>query len=131
MKTYNGITKEDFLVKIQEEYIPELWGYKGDLYKPYLCKNTIGDGELLIRIIPLSTRPLKWFILIDSSTNFDDDNYDIEDILEIIEEECGRWCWEEYENNENFDPQILYPQILWDGGSYSKIVNFKTGEFFN
>lgn len=125
-------TKAEWLAQETAPRIVSLWGDSTPNFTPYLCKTTLGDGELLIYFGTLNQRPLYWLVLIDSNTDFED--FDIEEVITLIEEECGSVDDDDTDDDgepleENPMDRVEYPQIYTDGGHhYGKIVNFKTGE---
>jgi len=53
---------------------------------PVIPCGQIGDGLQIISLTPLGTRPNYYIVRIDSKTDVDDDDFDTEEILELIEE---------------------------------------------
>jgi hypothetical protein len=85
-----------------------LWGQK-HMIKPVFIKQALGNGDKLVAITPLNTRPNYYLIRVDSSwsvRNSDDSNIcdHIDEISEAIEEECGR----KYETDDD-DEEIVMP----------------------
>lgn len=123
MKVCKTKSEFDELIKEHTEpRIPVLWGDKHEEYIPYLCNEEIGDGKQLMYVQPLSYRPYNWLILVDSKTDFSSDDFDIEDILEVVEEECGTWSFmdEDYDDNKNY-----YPRINWNGGCFGILAKLE------
>ncbi len=125
----DGLSLEEWISKETAPRIPSLWGQKYPEYCPYLCETVIGDGLQLVYLGTINNRPYHWLILIDSKTDVSSDDFDFEDILQPIEEECGSCeddsCERCQENGEEFE----YPNnISWSGGHWGMVVNFGTGE---
>lgn len=138
MALINGLTKEQILSNIQRETESSLWGEEVK-FKPYLLKQTFGDGEQLIYFSTLDDRPYFWYVLVDSHIDVDD--LDEEELYQAIEEECGGFdrdyaithvchnaCIEcdhckDYEDSE-------YPAISNDSSPHwGFMCNFRTGEY--
>jgi len=98
----------------------EMWGDKITI-KPVIAKQQIGDGKQLIYVGTIDQRPNYWLIRIDSNTDVYSSDFDIEPILEILEEEFGRAD----ENDETIFDDIneIYPMVLWSGGHYGSLFN--------
>jgi hypothetical protein len=67
------------------------WG-SNETITPILLSKTYGDGELVIAMVPLNTRPNYYVIRIDSKTDLNSDEwYDqLDGIYNDIEDEYGR-----------------------------------------
>mgnify|MGYP006973006014 FL=1 len=125
-----GLSLEQWIAKETAPRTPSLWGQKYPEYSPYLCKNVIGDGLQLVYLGTINNRPYHWLILIDSKTDVSSDDFDFEDILQPIEEECGS-CEgiDECESCQENGEECEYPNnISWGGGHWGMIVNFGTSE---
>ena len=124
-----GLSYDEWIAKERVPRKPSLWGQEYPEYSPYLCKTIIGDGLQLVYLGTIDNRPYHWLIRIDSKTNVSDDDFNFEDILLPIEEECGTCegideCDTCRENGEECE----YPHnISWSGGHFGMIVNFGTG----
>lgn len=95
-----------------------LWG-KYRVFTPYVLKKKFGDGLQVIFFGTIDDRPLWWCVRIDSKTDIDND-FDYEEILCAIEEECGR------PDEEEIEKGYRYPMINWAGGHWGLIKNFGT-----
>ena len=125
-----GLSFDEWIAKETAPRTPSLWGEKYPEYSPYLCENVIGDGLQLVYLGTINNRPYHWLILIDSKTNVSDDDFNFEDILQPIEEECGS-CEgiDECESCQENEEECEYPHnISWGGGHWGMVVNFGTGE---
>lgn len=120
MALINGLTKEQILSNIQRETEASLWG-EDVKFKPYLLKQTFGDGEQLIYFSTLDDRPYFWYVLVDSHIDIDVDDLDEEEIYQAIEEECG--SYDDYEDDH-------YSSISSDSSPHwGFMCNFRTGEY--
>lgn len=125
-----GLSLEEWITKETATRTPSLWGQKYPEYCPYLCDTIIGDGLQLVYLGTINNRPYHWLILIDSKTDVSSDDFDFEDILQPIEEECGS-CEgvDECESCQENGEECEYPNnISWSGGHWGMVVNFGTGE---
>lgn len=139
----DGLTIEQWVKNETQEVTKELWGDE-TTFTPVICETEIGDGLQLIYVGTTGQRPYHWLIRIDSKTDLNSNDFDIEEILEPLEEEFG--SQEDYMSEEEFNAMIdepesdfdnyedwlrcryNYPCIGWDGGHYGLIVNMVTGE---
>jgi len=107
-----------------EEEIKEcevsLWGDKMT-FTPVLATSKLGDGKKLVALISLDQRPQYWLIRIDSNMSVDDDDFNIEKIIDIIEEEFGNINEEEFYGNSDINTPEFYPRIYWGGGNCEEI----------
>lgn len=134
---------------VEKETAPQSVRHWGDpiTFSPVICGKIIGDGLQLVYIGSIDQRPYYWLIRIDSKMDINDDDFDIETLLEPIEDECGRgdqWVSEadfyaekakgndDYEGHETYEDwhehNYTYPVIRWDGGHWGLIVNMVTGK---
>lgn len=128
----------DMLKAVRRETQPyenSLWGTSYvdvDKLTPYME----GDGLQLVRVVTLSSRPFGYLVRIDSSHNVDADDFDMEIMLQNIEEYYGDMNdYEEmeidgksvYVFNEDIDDDgnVLEDAYIredepfcWDGGSW-------------
>ena len=95
-----------------------LWGDKVT-FTPEIASEIIGDGKQLLQIWALGQRPHYWLIRIDSETNIETDDFDIESCVGILEEEFGLISEEDI--NSDKTNEELYPQIYWDGGVWESV----------
>jgi len=79
----------------------------------------------VVGIQAIGSRPLRWYVCIDSNTNISDD-FDYEKLIIIIENECGRYPDSEDIEKPDFeyDDISAYPAIDWDGGNWWTDANF-------
>lgn len=133
-----------------QRYKNSLWGTSyvdADKLTPYME----GDGLQLVRVVTLSSRPFGYLVRIDSTHNVKADDFDIEIMLDRIEEHYGCSDYDDYEemdvngksvyvHNEDIDDDgniIEGADILedlpfcWDGGSWhtlalTKVDHLKT-----
>lgn len=85
-----------------------LWGEPIKDFVPYLCKTKLGDGKQLIYFGVNAQRPKYWLVLIDSKADFNE--WDVEEVVELIEEECGRVSGD--------DTDAEYPGINYEGSCH-------------
>lgn len=120
-------------------------------FKPAISSRIAGDGLQLIYVGTMEQRPYYWLMLIDSKTDLDDSNFDVEEYVESLESEFGRHpdCILDrkefyealkddsyeysdihyYENYRDYKNACKYPAIYACGGyHYGTVVNFGTGE---
>lgn len=129
----------DMLKAVRREIRPyknSLWGTSyvdADKLTPYME----GNGLQLVRVVTLSSRPFGYLVRIDSSHNVNADDFDMEIMLQNIEEYYG--CGDDYEEMEidgksvyvynddiDKDGNILEDAYIredmpfyWDGGSWN------------
>lgn len=140
-----NIVKQDIILKAvrreTQRYKNSLWGTSyvdADKLTPYME----GDGLQLVRVITLSSRPFGYLVRIDSTHNINADDFDIEIMLEKIEEHYGSSDDDDYEEmevngkyvyvlNEDIDDdgniiEGAYiredPPFCWDGGSWHTLA---------
>jgi len=77
---------QEFLKKECKPYYGSLWGQKR-FVKPALIAEIQGDGLQIVRLTPLATRPQYYILRIDSKTDLESQDFNIEDLLVPIEEE--------------------------------------------
>jgi uncharacterized phage protein (TIGR01671 family) len=142
-------TKEQWVEALTQETTQKLWG-EPTTFTPVICTEKVGDGEQLIFVESLDMRPMHWLIFIDSKSDLSD--IDIEDFLQPLEECFGRHPYDnnlEFRNKDEFDAYLKnnkswecnydtyeeylsaceYPSVLWQGGKWGMIANFRTGEY--
>jgi len=121
----NGLTQEEYLTKETSLQKGKFWAVEYE-FTPYLCETIIGYGKQLIYLGTLNQRPYYWLIMIDSNTDLSLENFDYEDILQLIEEECGHFRYDDKDYNED---DCKYPMICCeDGIHWGMVVNFITGK---
>jgi hypothetical protein len=111
---------DEFLKKETSFKNVNFWGVEYS-FSPYLCKDKLGDGLQLISVIPLDFRPRYWLVLIDSKTDVESELFAIDEILELIEDECDRAFEYDRKTGELFNE---YPAFNWEGGSWGHIATF-------
>lgn len=114
--------------------------------EPVISETILGDGLQLAYISTIDQRPHYWLIRIDSKTDLSSDDFNIEDLLEILEDEFGRHpgcaidkedfdqhkmdktegfgCLEDYDDYEEYESACEYPAVWWGGGFWGTVVNF-------
>ena len=115
-------------------------------FSPVICDIILGDGLQLIYFGTIDQRPYHWLIRIDSETDIESDDFDIEMLLQPLEECFGRHPdnyydkeefeeaknndreLESYDNFEEYDSACQYPAVLYSGGHWGLVVNMVTGE---
>lgn len=108
---------KEFLKKESKPRFVSFWGKK-TLVKPYLCNTIMGDGLQLIYLGTIDQRPQYWLIRIDSNTDVKADRFDIEPVIELIEDECGRFNFQDKYYDEKKDK---FPLICWAGGHWGTV----------
>ena len=108
----------DLKAHITRRQWARLWGQKS-MIRPVFIETALGNGDQLVAIVPLNTRPNYYLIRVDSKwslRNTDDGDclYEhIEEIEEAIEDECGR----KYETNDDGDEvEMPWPALDCDSG---------------
>ncbi len=96
-----------------------LWGDKLT-FTPVLASLKLGNAKKLVALISLDQRPQYWLIRIDSNMSIDD-HFDIEKLVDIIEEEFGNINEEEFYENLDIATPEFYPRIYWSGGNCEEI----------
>lgn len=85
------ITKKQ-IANLERKQAAYLWGQK-HFVRPVFIRAALGDGNILLAVTPLNTRPNHYFIRVDSKWLTKDDTetiYDhLDEIYEAIEEQCG------------------------------------------
>lgn len=123
----------------------EFWGTIHEI-EPVIHSEIFGDGKQLAYLGTIDQRPNYWLIRIDSSIDVNSDEFDFEEhLLQPLEDEFGRHPGfivdkdefdemkknspiqvSEYEDFEDYKEICEYPRILWGGGHFGSLVNFKT-----
>lgn len=101
VKDYKNI--EEAIREETKEQEVSLWGQKLK-FTPVLAKEKIGDGKQLVLFGTIDQRPRYWLLLIDSKTNLEENDYNYESLLHILEREFG--SYDEYK-----DEDIEYPIV--------------------
>lgn len=142
----NGLSIEEWIAKETAPRIAKLWG-EGVEFSPAICDEIIGDGLQLVYLGTISQRPYHWLIRIDSKTDIESNDFNVEDILQPLENCFGESAdyidKEEFEQlkaagdeecnicetyDEWLESNWNYPVIGWDGGYWGLVVNMVTGE---
>src|SRR5713101_492239 len=97
--------------RLTKRHWVRFWGQRR-MCKPMFVDEILGNGEMLISVTPLNTRPHYYLIRIDShwlSKDPDDETiYDhLDDIYEVIEDQFGRHYEDKYESptgRERYNP---------------------------
>jgi hypothetical protein len=127
--TVDGLTLDQWIEKETAPETPSLWGKVYPEYSPYLCETKLGDGLQLIYFGTIDQRPYYWLVLIDSKTDLNASDFDIEQIVDLVEEECGRNSQDDYATEEEYMAENFhYPMVDWEGGHVGTIVNFGNGK---
>ena len=141
----NGKNIKQWIEQETKEITVSFWGAETTFF-PVLCEPIFGDGLQLVYFGTIDQRPYYWLLLIDSKTDIMSDDFDIETLLEPLEECFGKsphdyitqeqfekerennFELQEYENYEEFESNFEYPMVWYSGGHYGLIVNMVTGE---
>lgn len=153
--TNKGMEYEPLLVagRSMEEWIAHetrkrkttFWADEYEI-EPVISETILGDGLQLAQVGTIDQRPNYWLIRIDSKTDLSSDEFDIEELLEILEDEFGRHpdclvdkeefeqykrdktegynCLEDYDTFEEYESACQYPAVWWGGGHWGTVVNF-------
>lgn len=114
-KNTNQAVKEE-----TKEREVSLWGNKLT-FTPVLATSKIGNGNKLVALFSLDQRPQYWLIRIDSNLSINDDEFDIEELVNIIENEFGNINEDEFYRDSNIETKEFYPRIYWSGGICEEI----------
>lgn len=141
----DGLSLEQWIEKETQEITVTHWGAKLT-FTPVICDSIIGDGLQLVYFGTMDQRPYHWLIRIDSKTNIESNDFDIETILEPLEECFGRHPnsyydkeefeqkklndidLQDYDDYEDYSSACEYPAIWYAGGHYGLVVNMVTGK---
>ena len=111
--------------------------------EPVISETILGDGLQLTYVGTIYQRPNYWLIRIDSKTDLSSDEFDIEELIDILEDEFGRhpegligkdefeqckadgesWI-ENYDTFEEYESACQYPAVWWGCGHWGTVVNF-------
>jgi len=138
----DGRSMEDWIAYETRKRKTTFWAQEYEI-EPVISETILGDGLQLAYIGTIDQRPNYWLIRIDSKTDLLSDEFDIEELLNILEEEFGRHpdkvidreefeaykandenCLENYETFEEYESACKYPAVWWGGGHWGTIVNF-------
>lgn len=144
-----GLSFEQWIEKETKERTVTHWGVK-TTFSPVICDTVIGDGLQLVYFGTIDQRPYHWLIRIDSKTDIESNDFDIDTILEPLEECFGRHpdyyvdreefedykkgketifsSLNDYDDYEDYVSACEYPAIWYAGGHYGLVVNMVTGE---
>lgn len=149
MDKINGKTMEEWISHKTRKRTVEFWGQEHEI-QPVICSDVQGDGLQLVYVQSIDQRPNYWLLRIDSKTNVEADDFDIETLLEPLEEEFGMepdyYCdsneeffeakidkhhlghdWaKEYDTYEEYKAAFDFPCVWWQGGFFGTIKNFGT-----
>jgi len=129
---------EEYVKEMCKTYKCNFWGQEHDV-TPAFVGEIFGDGLQVIHITPIDTRP-DWYLLrIDSKTNVTDDSFNIEPLLEAIEEEydtvdryecdwvgeewLGKYLYPDDDEDEKW-VSVDFPMLSWSGGMWGTLKNF-------
>lgn len=145
-----GQSMDEWIAEETRKRESSLWGVKYEI-QPVICSKILGDGLQLVYLGTIDQRPHYWLIRIDSKTDLSSINFNIETLLEPLEEEFGRYPEIELSGSEEFwklkkskdrmirnkvrdwtswkqyDSDCQYPALWWSGGHWGMVVNFGTG----
>ena len=149
MEKMDGKTMEEWISYETRKRTTTFWGRDFEI-EPVICSEIQGDGLQLVWLSTINQRPDYWLLRIDSSTDIESDDFDEETLLWPLEAEFG--CHPDcllneeefykalkddnykdsdihnYDSFEEYDKACEYPSVLWGGGFWGLVVNFKTGE---
>lgn len=138
-----GLSLEEWIAKETNPHYTRFWGDR-ILVKPVCAETILGDGLQLIYFGTIDQRPHRWYLRIDSNTDVYADDFNVEDILQTLEEEFGRiehyGCsasefrslkkdgYLDYETYRDYQQACKYPAVAWAGGHWGSVVNMVTGK---
>lgn len=143
--TVLGLSLQQWIELETKEQKGTFWGSPFS-FKPLIAETILGDGRQLVYFGTIDQRPYYWLIRIDSKTDIESNDFDIEHLLDPLEDEFGTvpdpaWLDEEefneakanhklqeYDDFEDYDSSCQYPKIYYGGGHYGLIVNMVTGQ---
>jgi hypothetical protein len=141
------LTMKELIAKETKRRTVSFWGVDHEI-QPALCETILGDGLQLVYVKSMDNRPNYWIIRIDSKTDVEADDFDIETLLEPLEEEFGRepvyYCYNEeeftevkndinhpgyneavrYDTFDEYEKAYDFPCVWWQGGFFGSIKNF-------
>ena len=129
----NSLSIEQWIAKETKTRFKKFWGKRYKI-KPVCAETVIGDGLQLVYLSTIDQIPHYWLIRIDSKIDIYEDDFNIETILEPLEDEFGRIDYYgcSYSEYRDLKKQKLIeystPAVAWGGGSWGLIVNMVTGE---
>ncbi len=92
------------MLKLSRKTIAHLTRRQWHMIKPVFIETALGDGDTLLGLSALNTRPNYYLIRIDSKwldkENTDEIYYHLDDIYEAVEEQCGTRDYEDDDGNE-------------------------------
>ena len=125
------INETKFAELIKSETTPRTVRHWGDTYnlEPVICTDKIGDGKQLLVLSSINQRPQVWYVLIDSSTDVESDDFNYDEVLLHIEDEFGRF---DQEGDTDDDGKVItdaeleeanvYPRLNWEGGMWDSVA---------
>jgi len=143
-KKINGLTLKQTLAAETKKRLVKHLGSKY-MFAPVLCSKILGDGKQLAYLGTIDQRPYYWLIRIDSKTDLQADDFDLETLLEPLEDDFGccpefwvndakefyevkkqRKCFEvnNYDTYAEYKQAHKYPRLDWHGGHWGTVVNF-------
>ncbi len=143
IKKIDGLTYEEWLAKETKPRKASLWGGEEFEFTPVLSEEIIGDGLQLMYFGTLDQRPYYWLVRIDSSSDLEDPDFDIDNIINLLEDEFGQapydfgideedfnemkenGDYDEYDSFEEFEKDCEYPNLYVSGYHFGCVVNFK------
>ncbi|WGU68222.1 hypothetical protein QIU19_13305 [Capnocytophaga canimorsus] len=84
----NGKTIDEFIEMITQERTVSFWGDQYT-FTPVVCPKIIGDGQQIIYFGTIDQRPFWWYVRIDSKTNVESEDFNHEDIVDLLEDYYG------------------------------------------
>lgn len=146
-KKFRKKLEPKILALIEKELKPyqtRFWGVDV-LVSPAFVQDDRGDGLQLIWLSPIDSRPQFYVLRIDSHWDINAEDFDLEYMLTLIEEEYGNvnyyvciddendiYVIEGDEDNPDADKytedDLKFPMLSWSGGSWGLIKNFRTGK---
>lgn len=138
-----GLSLEEWIAKETKPHYTRFWG-DNILVKPVCAETILGDGQQLIYLGTIDQRPQRWYLRIDSKTDVYADDFNVENILQPLEDEFGRiehyGCsasefrslkkegYLDYDTYKDYQQACRYPAVAWSGGHWGLVVNMVTGE---
>lgn len=145
-KVISGKTISEWITHETRKQVASLWGSEVE-FEPVLCSKIVGDGQQLIYFGSIDNRPYFWLIRIDGATDIEADDFNYEELIHLVEGNCGRhpgfvvdeeefnnrkkdpsdWEVQDIESFDHYKSLCEYPALWWGmGGHWGLIVNFST-----
>lgn len=94
------------------------WGTSHEI-TPLLVHEHFGDGQQLVGLMPLNTRPNYYVVRIDGAMDLDSEAWRdlLDDVAFAIEDEYGMRCRDDDEDLDEHGDHVLYDWPAYNGSS--------------